>query len=338
MGLIDMRLMTSLLMSGSLALVSASAAAQADPRTQAEQFFKEAEALMDKGDFKAACPKYEETVRLQPQGIGAKERLAACYESTNRPKTAFDMLWRASQQAQEAGQAERGATIKQNIQRLESRLPRVRLDFGSLGENGQFKIEEDGVVIPIAEARTVRYVEVGSHRLRVSTAGFEPFETSFEATEGAQLSLVIALKPIAAKKQAAEPQSAPDAGTESDVASSGGLSGVQIAGIAIGSAGALMLGIGAGVGADGLGSADDARTRFIDAEQGSTEKDAARTEYDSAAGRATAGWVVLGIGGGVAVTGVLMAIFGGSSDTPATAFEVTPVAGLGTLGIRATWH
>ena len=49
----------------------------------AQALFDDARRLVDQGDVEQACPKFEESNRLDP-GIGVQFRLADCYEQVGR--------------------------------------------------------------------------------------------------------------------------------------------------------------------------------------------------------------------------------------------------------------
>jgi hypothetical protein len=64
---------------------------RAEPSTQdvaaAQALFDEAKRMLDDGQAAAACPKLEESLRLDV-GIGTRYHLARCYELTRRTASA----------------------------------------------------------------------------------------------------------------------------------------------------------------------------------------------------------------------------------------------------------
>src|SRR5262249_24412526 len=69
-------------------LVSAGGARAETPEQAADRLFKEAEVLARAGRYAEACPKLEESERLDP-GIGTQFNLADCYERTGRVAHAY---------------------------------------------------------------------------------------------------------------------------------------------------------------------------------------------------------------------------------------------------------
>src|SRR5689334_19506 len=82
-----------------------------DSAAVAEVLFNEARALADKGDFAAACPKFEESQKVDP-GMGTLYRLGDCYEHLGRTASAWAAFRDVASQAQTAGQAAREADAR----------------------------------------------------------------------------------------------------------------------------------------------------------------------------------------------------------------------------------
>src|SRR5262245_6044422 len=80
--------------------------AQSSDSAAAQALFDEAKALMAAGKAQEACPKFEESQRLDP-GSGTLTNLAKCYEDTGRIAAAWSMYLEAASAARAAGNAER---------------------------------------------------------------------------------------------------------------------------------------------------------------------------------------------------------------------------------------
>lgn len=94
----------------------------AKARAEAEALFADGVALLDKGAFERACPLLEEVVRLQPKGVGAKFRLADCYEGAGQLESAHAMLAAAESAATVANQQQRAALARQRMAALSPRI------------------------------------------------------------------------------------------------------------------------------------------------------------------------------------------------------------------------
>ena len=110
-------------------LASSLARAQTPPtdaHTRADQLFDEGRALMQNGDFDAACPKFQESQRLDP-ALGTLFNIGLCVEGMGKLKSALD-IWRdALAQSQAANEPKRVATAQQHITALEPRVPTIVL-------------------------------------------------------------------------------------------------------------------------------------------------------------------------------------------------------------------
>jgi hypothetical protein len=89
----------------------------------AQALFDNGRAIMAKGDYSAACPKLEESQRLDP-GSGTLFHLADCYEHQRRISSVDDVT-RAGATARATGNADRSRQSKQRAAALETRLSRI---------------------------------------------------------------------------------------------------------------------------------------------------------------------------------------------------------------------
>jgi len=109
----------------SAALFAPRASAQGDAAA-AEQLYKEAKALAKKGDFEAACPKFQASYALD-KGLGTLVNLADCHERIGKTASAWaewseavDLANRANDQREKFAKKRRDA--------LEPKLPKLEVD------------------------------------------------------------------------------------------------------------------------------------------------------------------------------------------------------------------
>lgn len=168
-----------------LASVSFSGVALAQPgasvNPQALSLFKEGQALMERGDYRAACPKFEESLRIQ-RGIGTLYNLAECYEKLGRTASA----WRGFREVQAASEAEgrtdRGMAARERVEKLEPTLVKLRIEVpknlasvkGLEIRRGESTVSRDewGVALP---------VDPGTYRVRASLPGKVDWSATFNA-------------------------------------------------------------------------------------------------------------------------------------------------------------
>jgi tetratricopeptide (TPR) repeat protein len=109
-----------------LVLALSSAAHAQDAHKRADQLFDEGRALMQKGDFDAACPKFEESQKLDP-ALGTLFNIGLCVEGMGKLQRALE-IWRdALVQSKQTNEPKRVATAEQHIAALEARIPTVSI-------------------------------------------------------------------------------------------------------------------------------------------------------------------------------------------------------------------
>src|SRR4051794_22044859 len=86
--------------------------ARAGEPTRAEALFRDARDLLARGEFEAACPKLEESQRLDP-APGTEFNLARCYELTGRLASAWGAYADVAAITHAAGQSEREAHARE---------------------------------------------------------------------------------------------------------------------------------------------------------------------------------------------------------------------------------
>jgi tetratricopeptide (TPR) repeat protein len=94
--------------------------------TGAQALFDEAKALMKAGKYDQACPKLEESQRLDPGG-GTLVALALCYEAEGKLGSAWTEWDLALSDARSAHRADREALALKHVQDLDKRVPRLRV-------------------------------------------------------------------------------------------------------------------------------------------------------------------------------------------------------------------
>jgi len=100
--------------------------------TQARVLFREARKLMDKGQFDDACPKLEESLRLD-DGMGTRFNLAHCLEKTGRTASAWGLFLDVASAASTVGQKKREKAARQRAEALEPKLEALRAGWKAPG-------------------------------------------------------------------------------------------------------------------------------------------------------------------------------------------------------------
>ena len=109
-----------------VACVSSVSSAQTSQAAIAETLFNEGRALLEKKDFDAACPKFLESQRIDPNTATALN-LAHCYEKAGKTASAWGAFREAAALARRNNFPERAKTAVSRAQQLEPLLAKVTI-------------------------------------------------------------------------------------------------------------------------------------------------------------------------------------------------------------------
>jgi tetratricopeptide (TPR) repeat protein len=173
-----------------LLLLSPTVFGQTAEKAAAVVLFDEAEALAARGDFQAACPKYAESHRLDPQ-LGALLHVADCYERVGQFARAWSGFREAAELAEKRGDA-RHAVARARAAALEPRVSRLTVIVPVASRIPGLALFVDGVELGNASWELSLPVDGGAHRIRATAPGYEPFETAVQVTaEGDRQELTV---------------------------------------------------------------------------------------------------------------------------------------------------
>lgn len=159
------------------------AAASADTGTAtAHSLFLEARAAMEKGDYETACPKLEESMRLDP-AVGTQLNMADCYERVGKVGSAWAGFLDAASMAKSSHQPEREKLARARAKALEPRLPKLLIDADASAEPGM-EVMRDGTSVGAASWGSALVVDPGAHDVVASAPGKMSWRTVVDAKEG----------------------------------------------------------------------------------------------------------------------------------------------------------
>lgn len=309
------------------ALVGLPGIAQATPtpadRAAAEVLFDEAVKLLEAGNGVAACPKLEESQRLDP-GVGTLLYLAECYRSIGRTASAWATFREASYAAEAAGQKDRVDIANAEAEKLKVSLSYLSLVITDRQTPG-LELKRDGEVVNRALWDSPIPVDPGEHQIEATAAGKLPWMQTIviAAQPGTSQITVPALAdanaaaatpapaPTAPAQTAANTSAAPNAREAED----GGSSQKTWGWVALGAGGAgIALGGVFGLMASKDNQAADEECRQDDPTQCNAEGVALG---EQAASRAMLSSIFMGAGLAAAATGVVLVLT--APETPASA-------------------
>jgi len=187
---------------GALLFFASLANAEERDPVAAQALFDDARSLIRQQRYTEACPKLQESNRLDP-GIGTLFHLADCFEQSGRIASAWAAFLDVASQAHASGQADREKAAAKRAERLESRLPRLRILVGEQNHPDGLEIRRNGMVVGPAQWGVAVPVDAGSVEVSASAPGRQSVRRTLTMAEG-QLEL-FELPELALEEPAVEP-------------------------------------------------------------------------------------------------------------------------------------
>jgi hypothetical protein len=136
----------------------------ADRLASAQALFDEGRALLLQGRPREACPKLEQSQRLDP-GLGTQFNLAACYEQLGKLASAHALFIEVAEGARTSGQGEREQIARERAAAIEPRLGRLAIVVPA-ARPAELRVERDGAELGRDEWNVPAAVDPGLHRVR----------------------------------------------------------------------------------------------------------------------------------------------------------------------------
>jgi len=247
-------------------LHAAPASAQND-KAAAEALFDQGVRLMKQNSFTDACPKLEESERIDP-AVGTLLYLGECYERVGKTASAWATFREAASLAGNSNQVDRARIAAGRAQDLEPKLSRLSVELAPevaripdvVVKRGTQRLEPSlyGTQLP---------VDPGEYRIEVTAPGYETWTTPIKVEAGGASASVrvpglikSATPPVTPTATATLPpamgQQQPPA--KLPPAAKPGLSTGQTLGLVVGSVGVIGLGLGTYFGVRAIGKNSDA--------------------------------------------------------------------------------
>jgi hypothetical protein len=169
-----------------------SAVAQEQDPAAGETLFQEARRLMKSRDFASACPKLEESFRLDP-ATGTLVNLAGCEEQLGRTASAWQH-WRAAADRLSAGDKRRNVALAR-ASALEKVLPRLTISLAPSAPPDT-RVKRDGTLLGSPSLGVALPLDPGRHTVVASAAGRQDREIEVVLQDRDQRSLVVEPGPV----------------------------------------------------------------------------------------------------------------------------------------------
>ncbi len=142
----------------------------------AQALFDGGRKLMAEGKYAEACPKLEESQRLDP-GTGTLLNLADCYEREGKIATAWSKFLEAAAAAHAAKQADRERLARDRAAAVYPRVSNLSIKVVDPAIAG-LEIRRDGALIGPAQWGTAIPVDPGDHRVTAAAPGRRAWQSS----------------------------------------------------------------------------------------------------------------------------------------------------------------
>jgi serine/threonine-protein kinase len=311
----------------------------------AQALFYDARALMQAGKYSEACPKLEESLRLDA-GVGTQFNLADCEEHLGKLAAAWAAFLEVAAESKSSGQHDREKLARKRAAALEPRLPRLVIVV-SEGPPG-LEVKRDGVPTHAAAWGTAIPVDPGLHRVTASAPGKQTWETTIMASEARTARVNVPRELPASAVAIAPPSAAGARATDASAAATSPPSAVpgadalppsgarrgtaqRTVGWIVTGLGAAGLGVGAGFGLTSLGDRNDSRAHCA----GNVCDPAGVSLRDDALRNGTIATVVSVAGGAALVGGALLVLTaprGARPSEPDDTLRLAPTVAFGGLG------
>jgi hypothetical protein len=292
---------------------------------------------MAAGNYGEACPKLEESQRLDPGG-GTLLNLALCHEKQGKLASAWAEFNEALAVARRDGRADRITAAQQHIAALEPKLSQLTVNVTSPIDGEALML--DGEALGRAAWGTPLSLDAGAHELAATAPGRQPWRENVALGLGEKKTLAVPVlepAPTATTEPPADEKKASPAPNEETAPQTHGKN--RTLAYVIGGAGIAALGVGTYFGIDTLHkknqSDDECPTDTTCTPRGVELNNQAHTSA----------WIAnisLGVGViGVGVATYLLLADHGAPQGPAKSGTLTldarAVRGGGELGLRGTW-
>jgi hypothetical protein len=174
------------LAAGALASTLAASPAGAEPSKEdvarADALFRDAQVLVQKGNYVEGCARYAESQKLDPAN-GTLLNLALCHEKEGRYATSYrelQALLTGIARSKNPDDRDRARTASERIRLLEKKVPRVAFDVSLLPKDATVTLDAERVKDP----RSVILIDPGRHLVEATAPSKKPRKTTIEVKEG----------------------------------------------------------------------------------------------------------------------------------------------------------
>jgi len=321
---------------------AAAADATASDKASAEALFDEGLRAMKEGRFAEACPKLENSQRIDP-GVGTLLYLGECYEKLGRTASAWATFREAASEAEASGQTKRAKTARDRIAKLEPQLAYLTIEVSETTRSlPGLRLRRDGTETGVGIIGAAVPADPGTSKIEVTAPDHESFSVTVRVQPGAHQTVLIPTlaatpqgpRPVAAAAVVAAPPLAPPPAKPAPPppppapAADDNPGGTQrVIGLILAGGGLVGVGLGTYFGLSAI-----AKEERADANCTPTlcQETADFENSDAAQSAATASTVSFAIGGGLIAAGAVIYF---TAPSKSASVSLAPMVGPGFAGL-----
>jgi hypothetical protein len=259
--------------------------AHAADTTAAIQLYDEAEKLTKAGNDAAACPKFAESQRLDPQ-LGTLLHLAACYEKIGRTASAWGGFADAADLAAKMSDP-REKIARQRAAALLPKLSKLTITVSGAAPSG-LEIQRDGAPIGSVQWGSPVATDPGKHTVTAAAPGKKTWSTVVDVPANAA-SIAISVPPLE-EEPVASTSGAPARGWQ------------RPTGLIVGGAGIVTMAVGGVLGLRAKSTYDDSSSHC---DASGCDPSGMATRHD-AVDQGNTATIVAGVGAAVTAVGAVL--------------------------------
>ena len=223
------------------ALASPARGATPEEVAAAEATFSDGKKAAAAGDYGRACPKFAESLRLDP-GTGTALNLGDCLEHLGRLASSWGMFREAAALARAAGDSGRQGEAERRAGLLEPLLPKIVIVLSPATRLPSIAIKRDGNAVGEGQWGSPVPIDAGEHLIEASAPGKKPWRAT----------LTVEPKPGVTTIEVPALEDAPPGSPEAGPAPRAFWVPQRLAGLGVGLAGVAALAAGGAVGGAAL--------------------------------------------------------------------------------------
>jgi len=297
----------------------------------AEVLFRDGRALMNTGNYAAACPKLEESFAQDP-ATGTLLALGICQEHLGKTASAWATYAEVASRAKRDGRADREQAAREHMAALEPKLSRLTIVVDrNLAVVSGLIVKRDGQVVGPGAWGVGVPIDAGEHVVEASAPGKRSFQSKIQvgAQNDAQTVNVPALEADPDAQRPAPGPTVAESAKASHAEPQPGQSraGVRTAGLIVGGAGVVSLALSGIFALRAKSLNDDSKADGHCNAQNQCDSFGGE-KRDDAKGAANAATVALLAGSALTVTGVTLFVLGSAKPNERAArIEAVPMLG-----------